>query len=242
MLNIYDVSKSYGPRTLFEDVSLQGNRGDRVGLVGPNGAGKTTLFSLILGTESSDTGTVTLERNITMGYLPQESAPAGDETILELATAITPELGELQKKLKAWESLHPDEIDPHDNIHQRFDELGGHNLEPKAKRILADLAFREKDFNRPLKEMSGGWVMRAYLARLLVQEPDLLILDEPTNHLDLESLQWFQDYLANYPGAILMISHDRNFLNQLVGSIVEIRQGKLIRYRGNYDDYLVQRA
>ncbi|MDB6056572.1 MAG: transporter related, partial [Verrucomicrobiales bacterium] len=241
MLNISDVSKSYGPRTLFEDVSLQVNRGDRVGLVGPNGAGKTTLFSLILGTESSDTGTVTLERNITMGYLPQESAPAGDETILELTVAITPELAELQKKLKAWDTLHPDEIDPHDNIHQRFDELGGHQLEPKAKQILHGLAFREKDFNRPLKELSGGWVMRAYLARLLVQEPDLLILDEPTNHLDLESLQWFQDYLMHYPGAILMISHDRNFLNQLVDSIVEIRQGKLIRYRGNYDDYLVQR-
>ncbi len=241
MLNISDVSKSYGPRTLFEDVSLQVNRGDRIGLVGPNGAGKTTLFSLILGTESSDTGTVSFERNVTMGYLPQESAPAGEETVLELATAITPEIADLQKKLKAWEASHPDEIDPHDNIHQRFDELGGHQLEPKAKKILAGLAFREKDFNRPLKELSGGWVMRAYLGRLLVQEPDLLILDEPTNHLDLESLQWFQDYLEHYPGAILMISHDRNFLNQLVGSIVEIRQSKLIRYRGNYDDYLVQR-
>ncbi len=241
MLSISDVSKSYGPRTLFEDVSLQVNRGDRVGLVGPNGAGKTTLFSMILGTEGSDTGTITFERNVAIGYLPQESAPAGDETVLELAVAITPEIADLQKKLKAWEAAHPDEIDPHDNIHQRFDELGGHQLEPKAKKILAGLAFREKDFHRPLKELSGGWVMRAYLARLLVQEPDLLILDEPTNHLDLESLQWFQEYLKGYPGAILMISHDRNFLNQLVGSIVEIRQGKLIRYRGNYDDYLIQR-
>src|ERR1700751_1899757 len=115
MLTISQVTKAFGPRTLFEDVSLQVNRGDRVGLVGPNGAGKNTLFSLILGTESSDTGTVTLERNITMGYLPQERAPAGDETILELATAITPEMGELQKKRKAWETLQPDEIDPHGN-------------------------------------------------------------------------------------------------------------------------------
>src|SRR5207237_2400074 len=120
-------------------------------------------------------------------------------------------------------------------------ELGGSQLEAKAKKILAGLSFRETDFNRPAREMSGGWVMRAHLARLLVQEPDLLMLDEPTNHLDLEALLWFQDYLKNYPGAILMISHDREFLNQLVGSVVEIRLGKLVRYRGNFDDYLVQR-
>ncbi len=117
----------------------------------------------------------------------------------------------------------------------------GYRLEAKAKQILAGLSFREKDFDRPAREMSGGWVMRAHLARLLTQEPDLLLLDEPTNHLDLEALLWFQEYLKSYPGAIVVISHDREFLNQLVGSIVEIRQSKLIRYRGNYDDYLVQR-
>jgi ATP-binding cassette subfamily F protein 3 len=117
----------------------------------------------------------------------------------------------------------------------------GHELEPKAKQILHGLAFRETDFNRPAKAMSGGWVMRAHLARLLVQEPDLLLLDEPTNHLDLEALRWFQQYLKYYPGAILLISHDRAFLNELVGSIVEIRQSQLHRFRGNYDDYLVQR-
>jgi ATP-binding cassette subfamily F protein 3 len=137
------------------------------------------------------------------------------------------------------EALHPEEI--HDNVHDRFNELGGYQIEAKAKQILAGLSFREKDFDRPAREMSGGWVMRAHLARLLAQEPDLLILDEPTNHLDLEALIWFQDYLKNYPGAILVISHDREFLNQLVGGIVEIRQSKLIKYRGNYDEYLVQR-
>ena len=185
-----------------------------------------------------------MERNVTLGYLPQESAPAGEETVIELATAITPDFVKLRRIIKAWdaghpvEALHPNEI--HD-VHDRFNELNGYQVEAKAKQILAGLSFREKDFERPAKEMSGGWVMRAYLARLLTQEPDLLLLDEPTNHLDLEALLWFQDYLKGYPGAILMISHDREFLNALVSGIVEIRQSKLIKYRGNYDDHLVQR-
>ncbi|MEI8343093.1 MAG: ABC-F family ATP-binding cassette domain-containing protein, partial [Verrucomicrobiota bacterium] len=162
-----------------------------------------------------------------------ESAPSGDETVLELATAITPEMASLQKRLK--------DDDDHE-AHARFDELGGFQLEPRAKRILTGLAFRESDFHRPARTMSGGWVMRAHLARLLVQEPDLLMLDEPTNHLDLESLVWFQNYLRSYPGAILMISHDREFLNALVDSIIDIHQRRIHRYRGNYDDYLAQRA
>ena len=227
---------------MFSDVTLQVNRGDCVGLVGPNGAGKSTLFKLILQEESPDEGSVTFQRNITVGFLPQESAPAGDETVLELAIAITPEMEKLQKLIKGWDSGHVDETANHDEIHARFDELGGYLLESKAKKILSGLSFREKDFDRPAREMSGGWVMRAHLARLLVQEPDLLMLDEPTNHLDLESLLWFQEYLKYYDGAILMISHDREFLNQLTTSIIEIRSSKLIRYRGNYDDYVTQRA
>jgi len=188
---------------------------------------------------------VTFERGISFGYLPQESAPAGDETVVELATSIHPEYVKLRRILKAWEADHPVEAlhseDIHDDVHDRFNELGGHRLEAKARQILAGLSFRDKDFDRPAREMSGGWVMRAHLARLLVQEPDLLLLDEPTNHLDLEALLWFQDYLKTYPGAIVVISHDREFLNQLVGSIVEIRQSRLLRYRGNYEDYLIQR-
>jgi ATP-binding cassette subfamily F protein 3 len=242
MLTISDVSKSYGPRTLFEEVSLQVNRGERAGLIGPNGAGKTTLFSLILRQEEPDQGTIALEKNAAVGHLPQESAPAGQGTVLELAVAITPEIAELRAKIKDWDSAHPDETIHHESIHARYDQLGGFQLEPKAKRILAGLSFREKDFDRPLREMSGGWVMRAHLARLLTQEPDLLMLDEPTNHLDLESLQWFQEYLRGYPGAILMISHDRSFLNELTTHIVEIRQRKLVRYRGNFDACLEQRA
>ena len=214
MLTISEMTKAFGARVLFEDASLQVNRGDRIGLVGPNGAGKSTLLSLVLGHDWPDAGEVSIERNTTVGHLPQETAPVGDETVLELATAIPAEAAEFL----------------------------GQQLAPKAKKVLAGLAFRERDFDRPLKAMSGGWVMRAHLARLLVQEPDLLLLDEPTNHLDLEALQWFQEYLKTYPGGIVLISHDREFLNQLVDSIVDIRQSRLLRYRGNYDEYLVQRA
>ena len=240
MLTIREVSKSFGGRTLFSDVSLQVNREDRVGLVGPNGAGKSTLFSLVLKKEEPDSGSITFERNMTVGFLPQENAPVGDETVLELATAISPELAQARLALKKIEAGHPTEHEEHD-VRQAFDELGGHQVESKAKKILAGLGFREKDFERRAAEMSGGWVMRAHLARLLTLEPDLLMLDEPTNHLDLETLLWFQEYLRNYPGGILMISHDREFLNQLVGSILEIRSESIFRYRGNYEAYLMQR-
>ena len=246
MLTLSEISKAYGGRVLFDDVTMQLNREDRIGLVGPNGAGKSTLFSIILGDEEADSGKVMKERNVVLGYLPQESAPAGEETILELATAISPEFAKLRKIILAWDSDHhvaADHVEEiHDDAHNRFHELGGYQLDAKAKQILSGLGFREKDFDRPARELSGGWVMRAHLARLLVQEPDLLLLDEPTNHLDLEALLWFQEYLTTYPGAIVVISHDREFLNHIVGGIVEIRSSKLNRYRGNYDDFLVQRA
>ena len=216
MLTISQVTKAFAGRTLFEDASLQVNRGDRIGLVGPNGSGKSTLFSLVLGEASPDEGKISIQKSATVGFLPQENAPAGDETVLELACGIK------------HGSKHDHDVD--------------WEIEPKAKRILAGLAFRESDFDRPAKTMSGGWVMRAHLARLLVQEPDLLLLDEPTNHLDLESLVWLQQYLTNYPGGILLISHDREFLNNLVGAIVEIAHRRLHRYRGNWDSYVEQKA
>jgi ATP-binding cassette subfamily F protein 3 len=242
MLTVSQLSKSFSGRTLFADVSLQINRGDRVAVVGPNGAGKSTLFSLLLGEASPDEGQITFEKNATIGHLPQETAVAGNETVLELALAVSPELVEAQHLIKQHESGQgSDDAAYHRALHI-FDEYGGWQLEPKAKRVLAGLAFRESDFDRPAKAMSGGWIMRAHLARLLVMEPDLLLLDEPTNHLDLESLEWFQEYLTTYPGGILMISHDREFLNHLVDSIVEIAHSKLIRYRGNWDDYIEQKA
>ena len=248
MLTVSQLSKSFAGRALFDDVSLQVNRGDQIGLVGPNGAGKSTLFALLLGDVSPDKGTIAIEKNATIGFLPQETAAAGDETVIELALAVSPQLVHAQKVIKEHEAVVAGIADPgpdaayHDALHV-FDEHGGWELEPKAKRVLAGLAFRETDFDRPARALSGGsGQMRAHLARLLVMEPDLLLLDEPTNHLDLESLQWFQEYLRSYPGAIVMISHDREFLNQLVGSIVEIAHSKLVRYRGNWDNYVEERA
>lgn len=215
MFTLTDVSKSYGGRTLFEEVTITINRDDRLGLVGPNGAGKSTLFKLILEEDEPDDGIITRQRGATVGFLPQESAPVGEETVLELATG----------------HLHGSE----------WGVIDG-NAVADAKRILKGLAFRDSDFNRPARELSGGWVMRAHLARLLVQQPDLLMLDEPTNHLDLETLLWFQEYLRDYPGGVVLISHDREFLNQLVTGILELRAGKLFSYYGNYDDYLAHRA
>ena len=211
ILSVSALEKTYAGRTLFSDVGFSIIRGDRIGLVGPNGAGKSTLFSILLGETTPDSGRVMWEKGASIGFLPQESAPVGDETVLSLALSHVPE-------------------------HSRWE------AEPKAKRILRGLAFRESDFERSAKTLSGGWVMRAHLARLLVQEPDLLLLDEPTNHLDLESLIWFQDYLQGYPGSILMISHDREFLNVLTDSILEIARSKIFRYTGNYDDYLQQKV
>ncbi len=217
MLTIADVSKSYGTRELFSDVSLFIARTDRLGLVGPNGAGKSTLFGLILGEERPDTGTIEWERGADFGYLPQESAPAGEETILHIATS--------------GKKLEPDDDD--------WDI--DYTLEPRARKILAGLGFKEGDAEKIANTFSGGWVMRAHLARLLVAEPALLLLDEPTNHLDLEALLWFQDYLTRYPGGLVVISHDRAFLNALCTGMLELRAGTLHYYHGNYDSFVKEK-
>ncbi len=238
MLTISNISKSFADRILFRSASLHINRSDRIGLVGPNGSGKTTLFRLMLGDMEPDAGNINVRKGTIIGHLPQEIAPSGEETVLELATSVTPEIAELRRTLRA--ETH--ESEAWHNAQIQLDALRLYELEPKARRILAGLAFRQTDFTRPTRTLSGGWIMRAHLARLLVQTPDLLMLDEPTNHLDIESLIWLQDYLRGYAGAILLISHDREFLNQLAGSILDISQTQLIHYRGNYDTYLTQRA
>ncbi len=217
MLTIADISKSYGTRELFAEVSLFIARTDRLGLVGPNGAGKSTLFNLILGEEKPDSGTIEWERGADFGFLPQESAPAGEETILHIATS--------------GKKLEPDE----DNYDIDY------TLEPRAKKILAGLGFKEGDAEKIANTFSGGWVMRAHLARLLVAEPALLLLDEPTNHLDLEALLWFQEYLSRYPGGLVVISHDRAFLNALCTGMLELRSGRLHYYHGNYDNFLQEK-
>jgi len=219
MLTIANVSKSYGPRTLFAEVSLNIARTDRLGLVGANGAGKSTLFNIILGKDNPDEGLIEWERGANFGFLPQESAPVGDETILQIATS--------------GGKLEPENDDDWDI---------DYTLEPRAKKILAGLGFRETDHDKLAKTFSGGWVMRAHLARLLVSEPTLLLLDEPTNHLDLEALLWFQDYLTRYPGGLVVISHDRAFLNALCTGMIELRGQRLHEYTGNYDDFLVERV
>ncbi|MBV9877873.1 MAG: ATP-binding cassette domain-containing protein [Verrucomicrobia bacterium] len=224
MLTISQVTKSFGADVLFEEISLQVNRGDRLGLIGANGSGKSTLVSLILGRDEPDQGTIQLQKNARMGFLPQENAPVGEETVLQLATL--QDLSSLDQTHfeTSTESGEPD-----------FDR------EVKAKRVLSGLAFRVKDFDRPAKEFSGGWIMRAHLARLLVDEPDLLLLDEPTNHLDLETVVWLQKYLQSYSGALLLISHDRAFLNALVTRVVELDRQQLSFYTGNYDDFVIQK-
>ena len=234
MLTVSALSKSFGGRVLFQDARLQVNRGERLGLVGANGVGKSTLFSLILGEASPDDGRVSIEKGATIGFLPQESAPADDRTVLALATSasrVESDAAPRDGSSDTGASVPPG----------AFAESDDWKLEAKAKRILHGLAFRESDFHRPLRALSGGWIMRAHLARLLVQEPDLLLLDEPTNHLDLESVVWFREYLRHYPGAIVMISHDRAFLNTLVDAIVEIAQQRLHRYRGNWDSFEEQK-
>jgi len=241
MLQISGLYKAFGSQTLFENVTFRLDRGERVALVGPNGAGKTTLFSMILGEADTDDGEVTLERNARVGHLPQETAPIGDETVIEIAAGVTPEHAQLLKKIGDFERAG-EESDAYHEAVARYTEIGGYETEPKAKRILAGLSFREADFDQPARTLSGGWIMRAHLARLLTAEPDLLMLDEPTNHLDLESLQWFQTHLKSYQGSLLLISHDRAFLNEVISGILEVRHHRIHSYQGNYDDYLEESA
>jgi ATP-binding cassette, subfamily F, member 3 len=240
MLTIRDLKVSVGGRTLFERASLGVNYGDRVALVGPNGAGKSTLFSVILKQRLPDEGVVERDEWTMTGYLPQEGEAVGDETVLEVATGRT-QLAELEKRLAQLEKEGAVSSPEYLEAHAKHDALCDTQVAAKAMSILAGLGFRQGDEDRPAREMSGGWIMRAHLARLLVIEPDLLLLDEPTNHLDLLSLLWLQKYLKNYSGALLLISHDRQFMDEVVTQVYEIASGKINAYTGNYSDYLRQR-
>jgi len=241
MLTIRDLKKSVGGRTLFENASLQVNYGERVALVGPNGAGKSTLFSLILKKDAPDVGAIERDEWTTVGYLPQEGESIGEETVLDVATGRVGELPRLEKRLHELEAAGDVAGPEYLEAHAKHDALNDPQAEARAKKMLRGLGYRETDFDRPAREMSGGWIMRAHLARLLVMEPDLLLLDEPTNHLDLLSLLWLQQYLKNYAGALLLISHDRQFMDEVVGQVHEISEKKVIAYTGNYTAFLEQR-
>lgn len=238
MLTIKKLTKAHAGRTLFAEAELVVNWGERIALVGPNGAGKSTLFRMILGQDTPDEGEIIRDEYALVGYLPQEAGDPSDRTVLEIAMSTTPELGEAIRTIATCEAKGDQSSDAYAHAMDTFIAHDGYQLEPKAKRILKGLAFKDEDFNRPAREMSGGWVMRAHLAQLLVAEPDLLMLDEPTNHLDLMSLLWFQRYLKNYPGAILMISHDRDFMDELVEYVYDIENEQLVRYTGNYTTFL----
>ena len=241
MLSIRDLKKTVGGRTLFENASMQVNYGERVALVGPNGAGKSTLFSIILKTDDPDAGTVERDAWTMVGYLPQESEPVGDETVMDVATGRVGEIPVLEARLHELEKAGNVDGPEYLEAHAKHEALSDAHVEAKAKKMLRGLGYRESDFARPARELSGGWVMRAHLARLLVMEPDLLLLDEPTNHLDLLSLLWLQNYLKTYSGALLMISHDRAFMDEIVETVHEISEQKVIAYTGNYSEFLRQR-
>ncbi len=217
------------------------NYGERVALVGPNGAGKSTLFNIVLKRDEPDAGTVERDAWTMIGYLPQEGEAVGEETVMDIATGRAGDLAALEETLKKLEAGGDVESADYLEAHAKHEALSNPEVEAKSKKILRGLGYRETDFHRKAKELSGGWVMRAHLARLLVMEPDLLLLDEPTNHLDLVSLLWLQQYLKTYSGALLMISHDWQFMDEIVESVHEISDRKLEAYTGNYSAFLEQK-
>ncbi len=250
MITLNHVQKQFGTKIIFRDCSLQIGVRDRVGLIGPNGSGKTTLFRMILGEESTDDGEILIATGVKIGHLPQEVISFNGNTVLDEVLKSLANITSLQNKMKILEEELSFIEDPKEQerlskeygkLQERYTILGGYGLEAEAKRILQGLGFREKDFGRQTGELSGGWLMRIALAKILLQSPDLLLLDEPTNHLDLTSLIWLEEFLVNYPGAMVIVSHDRVFLNHLIDRIAEIEAGKIDLYYGDYDHYLEEK-
>ena len=240
MLQIRDLKYSVAERDLLNGVNWTINPGRRSALIGPNGAGKTTLLRILTGELHYQAGTIQKPKEYQMGYLPQEEVALGKGSILEIAMEGRKDLVDIEYKI--FQLRQQLEADPEDeqvlhklgDLEHRFESLDGYRMESDAKAILSGLGFKELDFFRPLSEFSGGWRMRAYLARLLLQQPDLLLMDEPTNHLDLPSLEWLEQYLVSFPGSIVVVSHDRYFVDRLCQDIYELDGGKLEYYAGNY--------
>jgi ATP-binding cassette subfamily F protein 3 len=246
VIQLEGVSKGYGGQLLFRDVAWRIADRERIGLVGPNGAGKTTLCRILAGLEEPDTGQVSRPRSATVGYLPQEVGSTGAGSVLAEALSGFGEVwaleGEMEDVARSLEREPSETLTArYGDLQHRFEALGGYRLETEARAILSGLGFRADELHRPLAEFSGGWRMRAALARLLLLAPSLLLLDEPTNHLDLASLAWLENFLAGYEGTVVVVSHDRYFLNRMVTSIADLTADGLTVYPGNYDDFLVER-
>jgi ATP-binding cassette, subfamily F, member 3 len=246
VIQLDGLSKGYGGQALFQDLSWRIAERERIGLVGPNGAGKTTLCRILAGLDTPDTGQVSRPRGLAVGYLPQEAGGAASGSVLAEALGGFADVWAIEREMEqvaAQLAITPSEVltAQYGDLQHRFEALGGYRLETEAKAILGGLGFQTTDFARPLAELSGGWRMRAALARLLLQRPPLLLLDEPTNHLDLASLAWLEAFLARYDGTVVVVSHDRYFLNRMVTTIAEISPAGITTYTGDYDDYLVER-
>ncbi len=251
MISFSRINKQYGRQVLFVDASFQLNSGEKVGLVGPNGAGKTTLFRMIVGEESADDGEVTVPRKASIGYFRQDVEEMSGRSVLDEAIAGSGRVGDLHHELEALQHAmgDPDRADDMDKILDRFghvqeeyDHLGGYALESQAREVLHGLGFDDERIDGDVGALSGGWKMRVAMARVLLGKPDVLLMDEPTNHLDIESIIWLESFLKNHQGALLMTSHDRDFMNRLVSRIAEIDGGEITAYTGNYDFYERERA
>ncbi len=247
ILEIRNIQKAYGGNVLFTDCSARLGVRDRVGLVGPNGSGKTTLFRILAGEEAPDGGEISMRRDLRIGFLSQDPTPSRCPTLLEEIQEGVKDLSALEHKLILLREEISDEKDAqalerlaqaYGRLEEMYARKGGYTLESQAKAILQGLGFREQDFHRSPEEFSGGWRMRLALAKILLADPDLLLLDEPTNHLDLESLIWLEDYLSQYLGTVLMVSHDRNFLNRIAIKIWAIEAREIVSYDGNFEAYL----
>jgi ATP-binding cassette subfamily F protein 3 len=250
LVTLTGVAKSHGAQHLFSDVDLQLSTGRRIAIVGPNGAGKTTLLEIITGDQEADAGTVTRAKDLVIGYLRQEVAEARNRPAIEevltgagAVSGIERRMHHIESELAEAEDEHElaELMDEYGRLQHRFEALGGYSLEAEARRILAGLGFAESDMERSTEEFSGGWMMRVALARLLLQNPDLLLLDEPSNHLDLASVEWLQGFLAEYAGAVLLVSHDRDFINAVVNRVAELNHGRMTEYAGDYADFVDQR-
>jgi ATP-binding cassette subfamily F protein 3 len=250
MITISNISKEYIDNVLFRNVSFNVSARDRVAVIGANGSGKTTLFEIITGSIRPDTGSITLRRGTTMGYLKQDIVSSSTKKLLEDIVSSSTEITGMAHRIDVLRQDLAEETDPETStelmtqlgeLQNRFEAAGGYDADYEARTVLSGLGFKESDFNRPLTEFSGGWVMRAELAKLLFTNPDVLLLDEPTNHLDLESCIWLENYLDKYQGAVLVTSHDRAFLNRVVTKVLAIEPDEVLFHQGNYDSYVTAR-